>query len=957
MSFSRLPRLLAVIILLLNLNMDWTRASANTTKQIKITHSVEGFTLEWRAPLPQLSSGPDGTIKVNVQGFSNTNQPGLPQLPYATVLLAVPAGTNPVLEIGRLDEREISLPGHVSTASGPSGVERASDGSITGGALKPAEKVQPLTRQTLELERLGRVRGFELARLVFYPAVLQGQNLRFTSAVQASLRFSIDRTVPQSAARSIAADDPLIPILESLVVNPQDLQPQAAVHDAQEARLHLNQTEGPRVAVEVKARGLTEITHETLSGAGIPVSEFSPARLHLSRAGAEIAFQWEGDDDSQFESGERILFYADPRFSRWTDTDVYFLWQGDAPVLRMESRTADPSGLPPGKVWVEIEAEQNKIYTPECYCAPIPAGRDGDRWVWDRLQLPDRSSASYAVSLPDIDPSEAASLTLRLIGYTDVFASPDHRVQVSLNELAVGEVQWDGKKAVETTFSVPASALNTGSNTLTLSLPGLPDANVEGVWLDGFSLIYARSLQYASHTIFFSGETDPHAYAFKLNSNGELYAYDVTQPDQPVILNEFSVGQDNTVSLGSAGLNGGDRFWATDQAGISTPTNLRPVSELNTAEPFNGADYIIISPPDFTPALDNLISLRQSQGLNVAVEDLQAIYDAFGDGRPEPEPIRDYLAHAYANWNMPPTYVLLVGDGTSDPRGYLDGSSDTFVPPFLADVDPWAGETASDNRYVTVDGQDNLPDMLIGRLPVNNLAEAQTVVEKIVQYEINPPAGIWSAQSLFVADNADPAGHFPSLSESLINDLVKWPRQADRLYYQPPSNTVADVRNELLQKWNAGSSMIMFTGHASIHQWGAEKFFHLDDVPTLTNESRLPIVLEMTCFTGSFQSPGFATLDEALLRHPGGGAVAVWGPTGLGVATGHAPLAEGFLHQLFEGGQVDLGTAIAAGKINLAIQHPYYGDLIDTFTLLGDPATRLIPPPQMYPHFLPIVEN
>jgi hypothetical protein len=352
-----------------------------------------------------------------------------------------------------------------------------------------------------------------------------------------------------------------------------------------------------------------------------------------------------------------------------------------------------------------------------------------------------------------------------------------------------------------------------------------------------------------------------------------------------------------------------------------------------------------------------LISLRQSQGLKVVIEDIQAIYDSFGDGRPEPEAVHAYLSHAYANWNLPPTYVLLVGDGTSDPKGYLDSSSATFIPPYLADVDPWAGETASDNRFVTLVGGDNLPDMLIGRLPVNSLTEAQTVVEKIVQYETNPTEGNWSARALVVADNADPAGHFPALSESLITGFIMPPRQVNRLYYQPSSNTAADVRQGLLQGWNAGSSLIMFTGHASIHQWGAEKFFHLDDIATLNNESRLPILLEMTCFTGSFQSPGFSTLDETLLRHPDGGAVAAWGPTGLGVATGHAPLAEGFLHSLLEESQADLGTAILAGKINLANRHPYYGDLIDTFTLLGDPATRLISPSASYPHYLPIVEN
>jgi hypothetical protein len=96
----------------------------------------------------------------------------------------------------------------------------------------------------------------------------------------------------------------------------------------------------------------------------------------------------------------------------------------------------------------------------------------------------------------------------------------------------------------------------------------------------------------------------------------------------------------------------------------------------------------------------------------------------------------------------------------------------------------------------------------------------------------------------------------------------------------------------------------------------------------------------MTCFTSAFQVPGFSTLDEALLRSTVGGAVAVWGPTGLGVATGHSDLEEGFYARLAEG-KTTLGSAILSGKLQLANDHPAFGDLIDTFTLLGDPATPL----------------
>ena len=50
--------------------------------------------------------------------------------------------------------------------------------------------------------------------------------------------------------------------------------------------------------------------------------------------------------------------------------------------------------------------------------------------------------------------------------------------------------------------------------------------------------------------------------------------------------------------------------------------------------------------------------------------------------------------------------------------------------------------------------------------------------------------------------------------------------------------------------------MILYNGHSSVRQWAAERLFHRDDVAALHNASQLPVVLEMTCFTGLFHELG-----------------------------------------------------------------------------------------------------
>ncbi len=265
------------------------------------------------------------------------------------------------------------------------------------------------------------------------------------------------------------------------------------------------------------------------------------------------------------------------------------------------------------------------------------------------------------------------------------------------------------------------------------------------------------------------------------------------------------------------------------------------------------------------------------------------------------------------------------------------------APSDLADVDPWMGETAADNRYALLDGDDGgdiLPDLLVGRLPVNTITETQTVVDKIVRYATAPYPGGWNSTVLLVADDADEAGDFAADSDQLAAAFIHAPFIARPIYYAPPAMTVTDTQQAILARWNAGAGLVLYHGHSSVRQWAAERLFHRDDVATLRNAGQLPVVLQMTCFTGLFHEPSGTTLDETLLRVADGGAVAVWGATGLGVATGHHQLAQGFLAAILQR-QEPIGAATLAGKLALVASGASALDLLDTFTLLGDPATIL----------------
>lgn len=397
--------------------------------------------------------------------------------------------------------------------------------------------------------------------------------------------------------------------------------------------------------------------------------------------------------------------------------------------------------------------------------------------------------------------------------------------------------------------------------------------------------------------------------------------------------------------------------FARQERAAHTSGTVAPASTL--ADPPGGADYLIIAHEDFISAVTPLAAHRaSSDGLRVYSTTVQAIYDEYGDGSVNAANIRDYIDHAYHNWVTPTlSYVLLVGDGVES------GSEGQYIPPYTITMkagDPsWWGSdweeqaVASDNRFVAVDGSDRLPDISIGRLPVNSVPETRVIMDKILDYDLNPPQYPWNERALFFAGNEDEGSgdDFHADANDIYNchlpDILTGRRvyfctqDCAQSYKYEDITTAQDVTMAML---NGGGLLASYVGHSSWHQWvcapqNCDPMFHMDDISSLHNGGALPVFLEMTCYTSRFSDPDGATLDENLLRHEGGGAIATWGSTALGRTGGHRILHQRFFYAVFQDDTIELGPAIQFAKSGLIGDDD--SDLIDTFVLLGDPAMNL----------------
>lgn len=383
-----------------------------------------------------------------------------------------------------------------------------------------------------------------------------------------------------------------------------------------------------------------------------------------------------------------------------------------------------------------------------------------------------------------------------------------------------------------------------------------------------------------------------------------------------------------------------EKFLSVVEIIWDTPSNLQ--------NPTNGADHLIITHAAFTDQAETLSSFHQFRGLMSDSVDVQDIYDEFNFGIADPLAIYKFLGYTISHWESSPAYVVLFGDGHYDPKDYLGFGIESFIPPYLVPVDPYLGETAADNRYVTLVGDDNLPDMMLGRLAVNNTEEANTVVEKIIAYETSSPLGNWREKILTVTDNPDNAGNFYLISDNLLDCCLPKPFIAEKVYLKNTYMTDIDAREAIQSEINSGKLIVNYIGHATTSQWADEGILRLADIDYLINGDKMPILLPMTCMEGYYIDPGttesgfYPSVAETITRVPNKGAIASWSPTGWGAVSGHDILNRGFFNALFQSGDgmMTLGMATQAGKIDL-FSTGTNQDLMDTYLLFGDPATRI----------------
>lgn len=732
---------------------------------------------------------------------------------------------------------------------------------------------------------------------------------------------------------------------------------------------------------EAPQEGIYKITREMLSSYGIDASTVNPKTIKIYNNGGKIlpekinfdrpsdlvenAISIIGEEDGKFDEGDFILFYGkginfwdydliDKKFQRaynpYSNENYYWITSGGNEGKRIQSKSSlnDPSA----QVITSTQAFQ--FWDED----KINIGKSGRYFMGDEFSesIKSRTYTSKVEGIIDNLPKKYRYRFVNNSSSNIPFRIEENGVTI-VNKNVSGFGSWEytygivDSGTINYTGSIPneRSLLKFSYNASSSSSFG---------YLDFFEIYYERELKaYEDFIIFYSkAQTSLNEYRLYNFSTSDIIIYDVT---------DYA----NVKTISNPIKHSGGEFWfqsselavnpakylACSSQLYKTPTNPVEISNQNLRGITPGAKSIIITHKNFMEQAERLKRYRETENqvpLSTIVVDIDQIFNEFSCGIRDVTAIRDFISYAYHNWSIEPEYVLLFGDGDYDYKN-IEGHNKNFVIPFetensFDEIDSYC----TDDFYAKIEGIDGFIDIAIGRLNINTISEAKSVVDKIISYENSTDRGAWRNRITLVADDGktstdDDGTRHTGQSEDLSRiipssfDLKKiylaaYPTVVTGLGRRKP-----EVNQAIIEAVNAGTLILNFIGHGSPDLWTHEQvFIRSVSIPQFVNSNYF-FVTAATCDFGYYDKPTALSATEELILIANSGAIGVFTSSRPVYSDPNKALNESFYRSMFLSTRDTMNLPIRLGKAYFLTKKTFTQPNDQKFHLFADPAIRL----------------
>jgi len=354
---------------------------------------------------------------------------------------------------------------------------------------------------------------------------------------------------------------------------------------------------------------------------------------------------------------------------------------------------------------------------------------------------------------------------------------------------------------------------------------------------------------------------------------------------------------------------------------LADPTSIdKPFPAIATNEVIN---YLIISTPTFQPILKDFVKWKKQCGFTID--------ELYRDDWTHTSVMSSVDSVYHATKKL--KYLLIVGDNAA-------------VPGVPRSFDKWSGnygpsKYATDFPYSCLDG-DSIPDIYVGRIPAQNIEQAQNALKKIVSYEKTPSTdsntystaihtGIFTTSSSSV-QSEEPFVYTCEMTRDYVTqqgiDCIRnysagtgvspkfWPSRYGNgkeipTELQRPNFNWDGKKSNINDAVNNGLMYVLNCGHGLKQSWVCSAYdpyeYNVVDVKSLTNTS-FPVFFNMNCWTGfygdvrggSYYNPNLTSLTQALIgQSDQNGAVGVFAASEMSAMGCNDAMTIGFINGLW----------------------------------------------------------
>ena len=479
-------------------------------------------------------------------------------------------------------------------------------------------------------------------------------------------------------------------------------------------------------------------------------------------------------------------------------------------------------------------------------------------------------------------------------------------VATAASDKITGEVSDDAFKQIISKKSLTLGDNDPLTYTVKLTTSGAPSL----ARLDYIAVNYTRQLALSGGQLCFDMSHATTNMQLQVQGAASGVVMDVTQPWCPTVVTSEQDGNNLRFSPIGTGLR---RYVVFTSSGtFARPTMVGTVANQDLhSQPT--PDMIIITPAEYREQAQRIASLHeQVDSMRVLVALDTEVYNEFSGGTPDAMAYRMICKMFYDRGRQQGGrqlgYLLLLGKGTYDNR-LITGSIRALNAPMLL---TWQSEVShlhsktytTDDYFGTLaDGSgpriaNDAMDIAVGRMTVKSVAEARTVVDKLINYVTTPDFGWWKNNVMVVADDGNQGVHLEQ-AEDVVSamqangggDMV-----FNRVYLDAfnsvssgAKRTYPDANTKHYNTLRNGVVWWNYTGHSGPHAMTDNGLLRHVDLDTKFYYHHLPVLYAATCdfnqFDGSEECGG-----ETLYLNPRGGVIALVCPPRPVLISGNGPL-------------------------------------------------------------------